>query len=101
MGVAANLLERGSMEPGEFLRMARAKRTGVLYETPAGYDEAHDPLLRRHYHPPAVVAWLALLPTQRELVPRLAQLAAGAAFIVLVIRLYRRVSPRPNGTGLV
>lgn len=101
MGVGANLLERGSMAPGEFLRMARVKRGGLPYETPAGYDEARDPLLRRHYHPPAVVAWLALLPTHRERIPRLAQLLAGAAFIGLVIQLYLRVCPRPNGAGLV
>jgi hypothetical protein len=101
MGVAANLLERGSMAPGDFLRMAQAKRAGAPYEPPAGYDEARDPLLRRHYHPPAVVAALALLPTHRERIPRLAQLLAGAAFVVLVIQLYLRVSRGPTAAGLV
>jgi hypothetical protein len=100
MGVAANLLERGSMEPAEFLRMARAKREGAPYEAPTGYDEARDPLLRRHYHPPAVAAALALLPTEREAIPRLAQLLAGAAFIVLVVQLYARIAPRPSAAGL-
>ncbi len=102
LGVLANLLERGSMAPAEFVRMARAKRAGVLYESPAGYDESRDPLLRRHYHPPAVVAALALVPADRpEWIPRLGQLLVGAVFVVALIQLYLRLAPTASAAGLV
>jgi hypothetical protein len=64
LGVWANAVEAGSLPAAAFVELVRAKRAGHAEPLPAGYDEARDPLLLRHYHPPLItmlqtpVAWL-------------------------------------------
>lgn len=83
LGMSANALERGGLGLWDFVRFARAKYEGARPVLPAGYDEARDPLLLRHYHPPGFA--YALTPTAgagAEWVVRLPLLAGAGLFLL-------------------
>ncbi|MDQ1535769.1 MAG: hypothetical protein QOE58_162, partial [Actinomycetota bacterium] len=101
-GVAANLFEVGSLSLGDYGRFAWAKLHGVPVSLPPSYNERSDPLLLRHFHPPAVPVSMAAIATVRgERSIRAVQLAGAAALMAVVTWAYLLTSPKPSLYGVV
>lgn len=77
-----------------------SKLRGRSPALPSGYDEAHDPLILRHYHPPLMAVLVALVTgTRDERVLRSPQLLGALAFLAFVILSYRGLSLSPTAAG--
>lgn|GEM_PF-6478714 len=104
-GVVANAFERGSLSATEFYRLARAKQTGVEPSLPAGYDEAKDPFLLRHFHPPLLIYLTSVASdafgAHDERAFRVVQLLGALAFVVTILLSYRWLSVSPTWAGLL
>jgi hypothetical protein len=104
LGVWVNAVDAGSFSMPDFLRLANAKRSGRAYNPP-WYEEAADPFLIRHFHPPFVIYLEALIvrwfnhPSER--VVRLVQLVGAFAFILAVLAAYRNLSGRLTLMGTI
>jgi hypothetical protein len=99
-GVWANLTERGSLTPQEYIAFARSKLLGRPPNLPPNYEEARDPFNLRHFHPPFVVVLLSPLSDMRsERLLRSIQLLGALSFISVVLLSYRGLSPTPKATG--
>lgn len=100
LGVWPNLTERGSLSPLDYLAFARSKFLGRSPILPVDYDEARDPLLLRHYHPPFAAVLLSPFSGMRsERVLRSVQLLGALAFISVVLLSYCSLSPSPTTAG--
>jgi hypothetical protein len=95
LGPEKNLLESGSLSPRDYLRFARAKLSHAKPQLPSRYNEQSDPLLLRHYHPPAVpVAMAVSSGFGGDRATRFVQLVGAAALIVVGLWCYTVTSPR-------
>lgn len=95
LGAVANITDRGSLSAGDYLRFAGDKWDHRPARLPSGYTERLDPLVLRHYHPPAVpvvMAALAFLHGDRG--ARAVQMLGSMCLIGLVLFCYLRTSPR-------
>lgn len=105
LGVVANAVEAGSMSPGDFVRFVQARLRGTAPDLPAGYDEARDPLVLRHYHPPLVVAGVSLLAGPQDPIDerriRAIQMLGAIALILAIAFAHRQLSARPTPVGTV
>jgi hypothetical protein len=101
LGLRANVWDDGSLSPREFVEFAMAKGRADAGAVPATYDEDADPLVRRHYHPPGIVALLSVVPIDRpEWALRLLQVAGGLLLIATLLWGYATLSPLPGFFGL-
>jgi hypothetical protein len=104
-GVAANALERDSLSASEFYRFARSKQAGGEPVLPAGYDEAKDPFLLRHFHPPLAIYMTSVVASvigaEDERAYRAAQLLGALVFIVTLLLSYRWLTESPTWAGLL
>lgn len=102
LGAVANAFEGGSMSSVQFVRFAVSKIRGSNPVVPSNYDEQHDPLLLRHYHPPFVVYLLSAVSGSRsERVLRLVQLLGALAFTLTVVFAYRSIEGSKGWPGLL
>src|SRR5262249_44861373 len=101
LGLRSNVWDDGSLSPREFVEFAIAKGRADGGAVPATYDEDADPLVRRHYHPPGIVALLSVVPIDRpEWVLRLPQVTGGLLLIATLLWGYAKLSPSPGFFGL-
>jgi len=101
-GVAANLLERGSLPIPTYLHFARSKITHTDYPLPPSYDEANDPIHLRHGHSPGVV--VGMVPTANTHSERSQRAIQAVGAVVLTVALaiaYLIVTPRRTWLGLL
>lgn len=100
LGIVANALEHGSLSPTDFVAFALAKRSGAPPSLPPSYDEATDPFVLRHLHPPFTVYLVsAIAGDQRPVDERLLrapQLLGALALISALVIAYRSLSTRPR-----
>lgn len=105
LGIASNAMELGSLGPAEFVAFARAKLTGEPPKLPPSYDEARDPLLLRHYHPPLVIYLTAMIsnatPTPDERGFRGAQLVGAIVFSGALVWAYVLIGRSVRWPGLL
>jgi len=104
-GVLGNALERGSLSATEFYRFAKSKQGGGEPVLPVGYDEARDPFLLRHFHPPLVVYLTSVVSAfggaRDERVLRSGQLLGALALVIFMLAAYRGLSQPPTWAGLL
>lgn len=102
LGIGANMFDRGSLTPAQFIAFVKAKAHHQAPVSPESYDETTDPVVLRHFHPPFVFYLQALIGTHagdRE--SRRAQLLGAAALLAALFFLYRSLSLRPTLAGLI
>ncbi len=104
LGVWANAIEKGSLTPLQFARLAKAKTSGQTYLS-QGYDESKDPFLLRHFHPPLVIYLESLIlrpyghPGER--VVRSSQLCGALALIGALFLAYRSLGRQVQWPGMI
>ena len=102
LGPWANMAERGSLRLSDFVAFAFAKISNRPFAFPEGHEEARDPLLLRHYHPPFVVLLLAPVSwTRSERAIRSVQLLGGLTLSCVVAMSYLSLSGQPGWSGVL
>jgi hypothetical protein len=99
-GIAANMFDRGALTPNEFVNFVLAKWRHSPPSTPAAYDEAQDPLVLRHFHPPFVSYAMALFNSARgDRAARSAQILGAMVFLLATFFLYDSIATTPSWAG--
>jgi hypothetical protein len=102
LGVAANLLETGSLSAPDYLQFARAKIAHDEPRLPPGYDEPNDPIHLRHGHSPGViVAMTATADARTEHSQRAIQAVGAVVLTIVVVGSYLFLSRAWTWPGLI